>query len=312
MAADEKVPKTENVPSTNVPQLPPSVLPKPSWQSFLIVGAAMGLLLLGATWIAKYASKSNAEKLTNAFKLASSPSPETSASPDAKTAPKECKVVGADLEKQNFILRQRAQIVEYGDSHRTAAIEFGAFFYANVIIVGIFGFIAFISLLVITRTGLSSANGNVVAIFLLSSGIGLTYQGFFGVFQQKSNVDTNAALSVGYGQLTGEIDTYCTTGRLALLDPKDVFASIAKTSTPTLPPPGNSAPANLATVTPNIVQASSPMNLAPPPTPFFVELTPVEFILYVDWKMKGYRRFAIALDDKAVSAFTDPARLTGL
>ncbi|MEP7148511.1 MAG: hypothetical protein ABI857_06475 [Acidobacteriota bacterium] len=285
-----------------------SVLPLPSWWSFVAIGVMMLVVLAVVSQGAKFYFQWRAGALTSQFVLAppapatplpnGSPAPTTTAE-IARAIPSECKAV-KDKESQDHILKQRAQAVEFGDGHRNAAIEFGSYFFANVAILGIFGLISLISVAVIAKTGLDKANGHVVAIFLLASGTGLLYQSFFGVFQQKQNVESNLTQAIVYAQLVSKIDTYCTTGRVVISDPK-TFLDYRVKQPSTAPP---------ETDKPKTADESADQTKPVEPAAFFLELDPPTFILFIDWHLEDRRKFAIAFDDKLVPSLTDPNRLS--
>jgi len=288
-----------------------SVLPAPKWWSFLTIGVAMIVILYATSEIAMKVATAKGKSMTNEFRLAE-PSAKPDGSATANTAaaitnavPKECKPA-SDAGLQPYILKQRAQLVVLGDGNLDTAIEFGSYFYANIVILAVFGLISLISLLVITKYGVSGTNGNVVAIFLLSTGIGLIYQGFFGVFQQRKNVEANMSQSISYGQLVKQIDTYCITGKVAINDPKVSLAAIAQSAEPVKAPTVN--PATPATA---VKQPQTGEQSPKPPPPFYVALEPADFVLYIDAKMREYQKLSILFDDKAVTSFTDSSRLTG-
>src|SRR5215203_5988789 len=135
-----------------------SVLPMPSWQSFVLIG---GIMLIGLALVsqgAKYYFQWRASALTDEFTLAP---PKTKSTPPAaaeiaRSTPTECQFIPAG-EAQTYVFKQRAQAVEFGDGHRRAAIEFGSYFFSNVVILGVFGLISLISVAVIAKTGLDKA-----------------------------------------------------------------------------------------------------------------------------------------------------------
>lgn len=293
-----------------------------NWKSYALILLAMGVILIVTAGLTQSVFISRARYLTRPFQMAPPPPGSTSNSvsnsvpvsdapqpvEDYKTPP-QCKIPGHE-EQGNFILRKRQQMVAYGDGHLDAAIKFGAYFYSTVAILAIFGFISLISLALITKAGLANSHGIVVAIFLLSTGIGLVYQGFFGVFNQKTNIDANSALSVDYGKLVDEVDTYCSTGKISISDPGAILIEMAKAADKS---PGsmkvgtntNADPAKTKVPGESTSQSAKP-------THFYTAVDPDTFILYLDWQMKKLRRFAIILDDKQVSSFTDTTRMPGL
>lgn len=295
-----------------------------NWKSYAVILLSMGAILIGTAEITQRVFISRAKYLTRPFQMASTPptpgSPSNTVSDpvpvsdaalsveDYKTPP-QCKIPGHE-EHGNFILRKRQQMVAYGDGHLDAAIKFGAYFYSTVAILAIFGFISLISLALITKAGLANSHGVVVAIFLLSTGIGLMYQGFFGVFNQKNNIDANSNLSADYGKLVDEVDTYCSTGKISISDPAAIFIEMAKAADQ---PPGSIKVGTNTNTAP--AKTKAPGESAPQPAKpshFYTTVDPDIFILYIDWQMKKLRKFAITLNDKEVSSFTDTTRMPGL
>ncbi len=292
---------------------PANELAHAPWWHYVLIGAAMGLLLLGVAQSARCVFRDRAERMTGAYRLApadtsadTNSNGSTEASGQSHRNPTACPAA-SPKEKGDFILRQRAKVVELGDGHRYTAIEFGSFFFANTVILAVFGFISLISLLLITKRGITNAHGTLVAVFLLSSGVGLIYQGMFGVFQQKSNVDSNHTQSVEYGRLVDEIDTYCATGKLAISDPNIVLAKLAENVVP-----AGGAAANPAPPAAQAKGAEADGKTVEALKSFFVFVGPDEFILYLEWRTEALRKFSISLDEKPVQSLTDPARMTGL
>ena len=202
--------------------------------------------------------------------------------------------IADSAEKVAFINAQRMEISAFGNSHRTSAVEFFTYFYTTYVVFTIFGLIAAISLAVITKTGINTASPHIIAAFLVCTSIVVLYQGSLGVFQPKSNLDSNAKLAVNYAVLVDQIDTYCATGKINVKDPNVALAgALPKVAT---------KPENTNTVT----GADHSPKPEPPVSakiqPFFVEPNGDEFINFVAWQMEHLRSFSIALDDSKVSA----------
>lgn len=264
------------------------------WTGYIKIALTLAALLLLTVLVAHYAAISKGEALTAAFKL------------EPKDA--ECKIV-TEQGKRDFINAQRREIVAYANSHRETSIKFYGYFYSTYAVFSIFGLIAAISLAVITKLGIEKADNRVIAIFLVATGIVVLYQGFFGVFQQAGNIDSNAKLYVKYAQLVNQIDTYCTTGKLNVKDPALAFADSLPKSTPkpavtnSTVTPANTTPANAtpANATPK------PVATATPPagvtiSPFYLALEPDEFINYIDWQIEHFKTIAIAIDATKIAA----------
>jgi len=268
-----------------------------NWTSYILVTIGL-LILLGLTiWIANSWVNSTAESLLKDFKL---DKPQT-----------ECKLV-SDADKLAFLNRQRAEIVKYGESHRHTAIYFYGYFYATFAVFSLFGVLSVITLTVISKKGYDHASEHLITVFLVSTGIVILYQGFFGVFQQKANIDNNAKLYANYSKLLTKIDTYCTTGKIPIIDPAPVFtANLPKqglitnsASTATTTNPVSTTNTNSAST------ATKPTATATPPTKpdssnaarFYITLDADEFINYVSWQMEQYKAMSIALDDKQITS----------
>lgn len=206
------------------------------WTSYLLIAAGFGIALALTAFIAKYYIIGVGQRLTDDFAVVD------------KSL--ECKIVN-EPEKRLFINDQRREIALYANGHRKTAIEFSAFFYANLVIFSVFGLIAAISLAIITKTGISEASPHLIAVLLISTGIVILYQGFFAIFQQKNNIENNAKLSINYAKLVNQIDTYCTTGKVNVRDPNQAFLD----SMPKLPGKPALANTNIATLT--LADASS-------------------------------------------------------
>ncbi|MDQ3132356.1 MAG: hypothetical protein M3Q99_16535 [Acidobacteriota bacterium] len=250
------------------------------WTSYVLIALGLFLMIFLITVSARYYVTYEAQRLTKEFKL------------DNK--PVECKI--APPEKQSFINAQRQEIVSYAIGHRDTAIAFSGYFYATLMIVSFFGLIAAISLAVITKSGINTASPHLIAVFLISTGIVILYQGFLGVFQQKSNMDSNAKLSVSYARLLNQIDTYCTTGKVNVRDPNSAFLDALSKSdtkvTPTSTPSGTPTLGESTTLKPEgNVKVS----------PFYVSLEPDEFINYVDWQMGVYKGFSVSIDETKIA-----------
>lgn len=305
------VPTVKEAAATPAEQSVPSVFPPPQWWSFLIIGVTMIFILIGINAITMWFAKGKGKDLTSELRLVETLAKPSAASPanatppeSTKSCPIDCKFV-ADAALQGYVGNQRSELVRLGNGNLETAIEFGAYFYTNMVILAVFGLISLISLIVMTRYGLKDTNGHVVAIFLLSTGIGLVYQTFFGVFQQRKNVEVNLAQSISYGQLVKQIDTYCVTGKVAISDPASSLTAVAQSSAPVKAPAvGAATPASAA----NSPSTGSQAPKSPPP--FYVALEPADFILYIDARMRENQRLSISFDDKAVSSFTDSSRLT--
>ena len=300
----QAVPAVSEGASTTVEQSEPSVLPPPKWWSFLIIAVAMILILLGINKVTMDHAKTKGDDLTSELRLKEVPA-KTDGAANTNACSIECKAV-PDATLQGYIGNQRSQLVRLGNGNLETAVQFGAYFYTNMVILAVFGLISLISLIVMTRYGLKDTNGHVVAIFLLSTGIGLVYQTFFGVFQQRKNVEVNLAQAISYGQLVKQVDTYCVTGKVAISDPAGSLTAIAQTAAPVRGPAAPPA-ASAGTAGPPPTGAQAPKS----PPPFYVALEPADFILYIDAKMRENQKLSILFDDKEVKSFTDSQRLTG-
>jgi hypothetical protein len=254
----------------------------------------IGLLavLFLTVYFAKRWVSSTAEDLTKNFVLANEPA--------------QCKVV-TDAEKQDFIKRQQNEIVKYADAHRRTAIEFYGYFYATFAVFSLFGFLSLISGVIIAKKGYDNANPHLIAVFLVSSAIVLLYQGFFGVFQQKVNVDNNAKLFTGYSKLLTKIDTYCSTGKIPVLDPGSVFNTAVVQ--PKKTPPGTDTPPLNNTTASSKPAEKPPEQPAAKPNTFFIPLEADEFINYVGWQMEQLKSFTIAFDDSKIVAISSDKML---
>lgn len=255
-----------------------------TWISHLLITLGLLSILFLTAFLAKSWVDSKANALTRAFVLE-----------DAAT---ECSIVGSQ-EKQDFIKKQQSDIVKYANSHRETAIDFYGYFYTTYAIFSLFGLLAAISLAIIARKGIDEASPHMITVFFVATGIVILYQGFFDVFQQKTNIDNNAKLFVSYAKLNTRIDTYCTTGNLSLIDPNDVFIeslpkSLSKYS------PANALPSAPAATNPvgSSAQPQSPSKVST----FYISPQPDEFINYVGWQMEQLKAISIAIDDSKIVA----------
>ena len=164
----------------------------------------------------------------------------------------------------------------------------------------VFGLLAAIALTVITKTGINTASPHLITVFLVSTAIVISYQGFFGVFQQKNNLENNAKLYVSYGKLVNQIDTYCTTGKLNVKDPNLAFAEALSKNAPKPTPtntPGNRSEKSKQDET-SVTKTETNGKISQ----FFVSLNPDEFINYIDWQMEQYKAVSIAIDDTKIAS----------
>lgn len=253
---------------------------KTGWTSYFLV--VLGLLfILGLTaLIANRWVNSEAEELTKALEL--------------EDKPVECKILN-NQEKQNFINNQRSKIVRYGNNHRKTAIEFYGYFYATFAVFSLFGLLAAVSLAVIARKGIDGASPHLITLFFVSTGIVVLYQGFFGVFQQKANIDNNAALFVNYAKLTDKIDTYCATGKLSIIDPTGVFIGRLPKEVATKKKPSDENGENAK-------ESPTPPSSTNKTSTFYISLEPDEFINYIGWQMEQFKAISIAIDDTKIVA----------
>lgn len=255
------------------------------WTSYVVI--ALGLLALLAIigLSTQYIVRDKAERLTQTHIL-----PE-----DAQV---KCPIVGS-VEKETYINLQRRSISAFGNSHRKGAINFFTYFYITYIVFSVFGLLAAISLAVITKTGINNASPHLITVFLVSTAIVILYQGAFGVFQHKQNIDSNTKLAINYAVLVDQIDTYCVTGKINVKDPNEALNYALPKVAPTT---GNS---NVAS-TPPQKAANSTATETPAPEqkiqPFYVAPSPDEFINYIAWQMEHLRSFSIAVDDTKVSS----------
>ena len=190
--------------------------------------------------------------------------------------------------KEDFISGQRTDAVNLGDQHRKNAIAYFSYFYTTYLLVTIFGLIAAISLAVITKGGISSSSPHLIAVFLISTAVVVLYQGSLDTLKQKANIDLNTSSSIKYAVLVDQIDTYCTTGKVAMRDPNDVLLAAL---------PKSAGPANSSNQQPDGSQNSEAQTKI---LPFFVEPDGDQFINFIAWQMERLRNFAITIDDTKV------------
>lgn len=255
--------------------------PSKGWRSYAVIIVLLLLLLAAVGLIPPYFIESRADAVTRTHVL-------------DEEMRVECSFAGSKA-KEDFINSQRREISAFGNSHRHSAVKFFTYFYTTYIVFTVFGLIATISLALITKTGIAKASAHLIAVFLVSTSIVVLYQGSFGVFQHKSNIDSNTKLAINYGVLVDQIDTYCATGKLNVKDPNEALSeALPKIATK----PSNS-------------NADPTTRSAPPPTEaptagkiqqFYVEPSGDEFINFVAWQMQHLRSFSIAVDDSKVSS----------
>jgi NADH:ubiquinone oxidoreductase subunit 3 (subunit A) len=252
------------------------------WTSYVLIAFGLLSLLAVVGLSAQYFVDKKAEKLTKTHILVADP-------------PVECSIVGGK-DRVEFLNGQRKEVVEFGNSHRESAISFYTYFYVTYLIFTIFGLIAAISLAIITKTGINTASPHLIAVFLVCTAIVVLYQGAFGVFQHKGNIESNTKLAIGYAVLLNQIDTYCATGKFNVKDPNDAMSSGLPRPTPT---PTNSATNAQVKPSPSPeVGANSSGKIQP----FYVVPSGDEFINFVAWQLEHLRSFSIAIDDTKVSA----------
>jgi len=252
------------------------------WTSYVLIALGLGLIIFLITVSAKSYVKDEAQKLKEHFKL--------------ENKPVQCEITQSP-EKKILINAHRQEIVFYAIGHRETAIAFSSYFYASLMVVSFFGLIAAISLAVITKSGVNAASPHLIAVFLISTGIVIMYQGFIGVFQQKSNMDTNAKLSVSYARLLNQIDTYCTTGKVNVKDPNQALldALPTKLDTEAISQPTSTGSTTAGESTPLKSEGNGKVS------PFYVSLEPDEFINYVDWQMGLYKGFSVSIDETKIA-----------
>gem|GEM_PF-5347777 len=250
------------------------------WTSYVSVALLLVLLLaiLGTT--TGYIIEMRADQLTKTHVL-----------DEDKTVA--CTFAGSDA-KAAFINAQRAEISRFGNSHRWSAVKFFSYFYTTYIVFTVFGLIAAISLAVITKNGIAKASPHLITVFLVCTSIVVLYQGSFGVFQHRNNIDSNSKLAVKYAVLADQIDTYCVTGKINVSDPSEALAdalpkAAAKPANSTANIERNPAPSQAETPTVGKIRA------------FYVEPTGDEFINFVAWQMENLRNLTIAIDDSKVT-----------
>jgi hypothetical protein len=255
------------------------------WTSYVIIAIALLLLLLIVGLTTQYVVRDKAEKLTQTHVL-----------PEDGSV--QCTVVGS-AEKEAYINLQRKTISAFGNSHRKGAISFFTYFYITYVVFSVFGLLAAISLAIITKTGINNASPHLITVFLVSTAIVILYQGAFGVFQHKQNIDSNARLAINYAVLIDQIDTYCVTGKLNVKDPNEAL----NYALPKVAPTGsNSNAADRALSNVNKATRPDPTMSEQKIQPFFVSPTADEFINFIAWQMEHLRSFSIAVDDTKVSS----------
>jgi hypothetical protein len=236
-----------------------------TWTSYVLVTIGMLTIMILTIIAARYLKEYQTKDLKNDFVLANN-------GVGCKTVP--------DNEKKAFIDYQKNEIVKFGESHRKTAFMFYGYFYSTFLVFSLFGVLSVISLAIIAKKGYETANGHLMTVFMVSTGIVVLYQGFFGVFQQKTNMDNNAKLYSGYSKLLTKIDTYCTTGKIPMIDPATVLkpqVSVTNTNTAT-------------NVTTTQQKTAS----------FYITLDTDEFINYVGWQMEQLKAISITLDDQQI------------
>ena len=252
------------------------------WTSYVLVAVGLFVVLMLTGYLSKCNVDSKSKELTSAFSLSD--------------APIDCKPLENDQQKA-FITSQRAELVKFAGNHLDTARNFYGYFYATYTIFSLFGLFAAISLAIIARKGIDDAGSHLITVFLVSTGIVISYQAFFGVFQQKNNIENNTKLLVGYARLNTKIETYCATGKLAIIDPNVVFTQNlpkqSSSSNTNSSPPANTTQSN---------GASGSGSAAEKPSTFYVSPTPDEFINYVGWQMEQLKAVSIAIDDTKISA----------
>lgn len=250
------------------------------WTSYVLItlGLVAFLGILGVS--TEYYVHSKADRLTKTHVL-------------REDTMVECTFAGS-AEKTAFINAQRKEISSFGNSHRTSAVEFYTYFYTTYIVFTVFGLIAAISLAVITKTGIIKASPHLITVFLVCTAIVVLYQGSLGVFQHKSNLDSNAKLAVNYAVLVDQIDTYCATGKINVKDPNEALSGAL--------PKVTGKPVNTNTGAGGGVSPSPETPVSAKIQPFYVEPNGDQFINFVAWQMEHLRSFSIALDDSKVSA----------
>jgi hypothetical protein len=249
------------------------------WTSYASIAVGLVVLLGIIGFTMQYVVQTKAERFTQTHLMT-----------DKQVA---CSIVGS-TEKQDFLNSQRREITAFANSHRDSAVSFFAYFYVTYLVFTIFGLLAAISLAIITKSGISAASPHLIAVFLICTAIVVLYQGAFAVFQQKSNIDNNAKLSISYAILADQIDTYCVTGKINVTDPNEALADAFKaTDRP-------SANANASAASTPASAKEAPINVKI--RQFYAEPTGDQFINYVSWQIEHLRNFAIVFDDTKVSS----------
>lgn len=240
------------------------------WTSYVLIIIGLMALMFSISALAKCWVAGEADKLTEKFSI---------------PAATDCKTI-SDTDRKTLIKRQQEEIIQYAEGHRENAKKFYGYYYSTTAVVVFFGVLAFITFGIIFYQ--KGENGGIsphlITVFVVSAGIATAYQGFFGNFQQKANMDNNARLYSAYSKLLTKIDTYCTTGKITITDPSPIFlARVAEVKTP-IPTPATSP-------TPTPTPATKP-------TSFFITLETDEFLNYVGWHLEQNKSLSIALDDK--------------
>jgi hypothetical protein len=250
------------------------------WTSYIAISLSLIVLWAVVGLSAEYIIRVRAEQITDKHKI-------------AEKQQFQCAVAG-NQDKANYIQQQREQIRVLGDSHRESAIKFYSYFYTSYLVFTIFGIIAAIALALIVKRGMNDASPHVITVFMVCTAIAILYQGGFDVFQQKANIDNNSKLAIDHAVLADQIDTYCVTGKVNVVDPNAAFASaLAKSA----PPTGNSNSSSANTTAP-AKPTPSPVGIQP----YYVEPNGDQFINYVAWQMEHLRNFSIAVDTTKVTA----------
>jgi hypothetical protein len=236
-----------------------------TWTSYVLIVVGLLVLMILTIIVAKTFVHSEADHLIADFEL--------------KNTNTECKMV-TDNDKKAFIDNQKKEIIKYGESHRKTAYMFYGYFYSTFLVFSLFSVLSVISLAIIAKKGYDNASEHLITVFMVSTGIVILYQGFFGVFQQKTNMDNNAKLYSSYSKLLTKIDTYCTTGKIPIIDPATVLKPQVLVS-------------NTNTTT-NVTTTQQK------PASFYITLDTDEFINYVGWQMEQYKAISITLDDQQI------------
>lgn len=258
------------------------------WTSYVFVTIVLLFILFLTEQVSNRWVKSEAEEITKELEMVE----------DSNEKQWTCAIVGTQ-EKQNFVKQQRAEIIKDGNAHRVAAIEFLGYFSSTYAVFSVFGVLAAVSLAIIVRKGIDEVDSRLITVFLVSTAIVVVYQGFFGVFQHKNNSDNNAKLFVSYARMLSRIDTYCTTGKLTLIDPSGVFNERIPKTTPT-PPSANTTATN-ANATPKPTGTPQTGSTTKPAT-FYISPEPDEFINYIGWQMEQLKTLSVMIDDTKIVA----------